>query len=270
MKTIFTLLTSMIMSMALLAAPVRPNARAKGMLIIKSLDQGDIRVIIDGKRFEPRFSSMALNNVNAGVHSVKIYRERNTGLFSIFGKRYEVVFNKSVMVRPNTQLAITIDRFGRPSMIEQKMRGNGRDRDWNNGRNRNDQRGRDGRFDDDEFDFDHDGRFGDYDNDYGYDNSYMRAMSDREFNQVMQAIQKEWFEGNKVKSASQIIATNYLTSAQVKQMLSLFAFENNKLDLAKQAYGKAVDQRNFLLIVGQVFSHQSSKDELARYVRSYR
>ena len=270
MKTIFTLLTSMIMGVAVLAAPVKPDARAKGMLVIKSLDQGDIRVIVDGKRFEPRYSSMALNNVSAGVHNVKIYRQRNTGFFNIFGNRYEVVFNKSVMVRPNTQLAITIDRFGRVRLDEQKMRGNGRDRGWDDRRDRDDQWGRDGRFDDDDFDFDHDGRFGDYDYDNGYGNSSKKTMSDREFEFVLQSIRKEWFEGNKVKSATQIISTNYMTSIQVKQMLSLFAFEDNKLNLAKQAYDKVVDQRNFLIIVGPVFSHQSSKDELARYVRGYR
>jgi hypothetical protein len=71
-----------------------------------------------------------------------------------------------------------------------------------------------------------------------------------------------------VKSATQIINTNFFTSEQVKEMLQLFSFENNKLDLAKLAYDKTVDPRNFY-VVNDVFSHSNSKDELARFIRNH-
>lgn len=95
-------------------------------------------------------------------------------------------------------------------------------------------------------------------------------MNDREFSRVLDAMEKEWLESNKMKSASQIISTNFLTSAQVRQMLQLFTFENNKVDLAKQAYGKVVDQRNYMATISNEFSYSSSKDELARYIRNFR
>ena len=95
-------------------------------------------------------------------------------------------------------------------------------------------------------------------------------MNDREFSRVIDAMQNEWLESNKMKSASQIISTNFLTSAQVRQMMQLFALENNKVDLAKQAYVKTVDQRNFMASVSDLFSFNSSKDELARYIRNIR
>jgi hypothetical protein len=287
MKTIFTLLSGLMLSLAVMAAPA---AKPKTMLAIQSYGQGDIRVVIDGRRFDPRHHSMTIRNIDFGYHNIKVYRQRNSGLFDIFRNRYELVLNKRVLIRPNMAVFISIDRYGRTTIDQEKLRGNGRNFDWND-RNRN---GRDidvyDRRDidiydrnfenndrnkqwndlrDHEFDFER-GSLGDFDNDYGYDDGNSRAMSDHEFNSIMQSIQKEWFEGNKVKSATQIITTNYMTSAQVKQMLGLFTFEDNKLNLAKQAYGKVVDQRNFLLIVGPVFSHQSSRDELARYVRSYR
>ena len=78
------------------------------------------------------------------------------------------------------------------------------------------------------------------------------------FEVTMTKIEKEWFEGNKVKSASHIISAYYLSSVQVKQMLQLFSFENNKLDLAKQAYGKTVDPGNYLRTLNDVFSLNSS------------
>ena len=73
-----------------------------------------------------------------------------------------------------------------------------------------------------------------------------------------------------MKSAQYIISNNFLTSMQVKQMIHIFTFENNKLDLAKQAYSKTVDQRNFLSTVDDEFSFSSSRDELARFIRSIR
>jgi hypothetical protein len=201
---------------------------------------------------------------------------------------------------------ISIDRFGRASVIDMRSNngagmGNGRtypddrsidrDRDYNdrdfNDRDYNDRDldDRDNRsFDENkdwnkgnDFEFDRDGRAGDYDGRDGRDNrdnrdfngSYSRAMSDIDFSRVMQSIQKEWFDNNKEKSASQIISTNFFTASQVKQLLQLFTFEENKLTLAKQAYGKTVDQQNYY-IINDVFSYSSSKDELARYIRSSR
>jgi hypothetical protein len=261
MKTFFTLLSSLILSVAVLAAP----PKAKSTLTIRSVDQGDIRVIIDGKRFEPRHSSVMINNIDAGYHNVKIYRQRSGGIFSITGKRYEVVYNTSLMVKPRTSILISVDRFGRTSITEQRIKGNGRD--WD----------RDNRYDDDDFDFDRDGKWGDYDKraDDRWDDrndryDISKAMNDREFSQVLSAMQKEWYEGNKLKSAQHIVNTNYFTSAQVKLMLQMFSFEANKLDLAKLAYGKTVDQRNFYLTVSDAFAFSSSKDELARYIRSFR
>jgi hypothetical protein len=93
-------------------------------------------------------------------------------------------------------------------------------------------------------------------------------MSDYEFDRVLDNISKERFENNMLRSATQIINSNYFTSQQVKELLQLFGFENNKLDLAKLAYDKTVDQRNFS-IINDVFSYSSSRDELARYIRNH-
>jgi hypothetical protein len=106
---------------------------------------------------------------------------------------------------------------------------------------------------------------GDYDSNYGYE----RGMDNREFNQVIQSIEKEWLESNKLKSASQIVRSNNLTSAQVKQLVLLFSFESNKLELAKQAYQNTVDKKNYF-IINDAFSFSGSRDELARYIRNVR
>jgi len=282
MKTIFTLFASLLVSISLLAADVRP----KSTLTIKSLDRADIRVVIDGRRFEPNDNYLRIQSLEVGYHNVKIYRQRNVGLFNIFGRMYEVVFSSSLSVKPRTNIMISIDRFGKAVVNESRINGgfgrgggnfgDGIDKNWDNnhdfdfdrGRNQGDyDRNRDGQWGNQSQDS-HNGRIGNRDDRDYNDNSYNKAMNDFEFSRVLGAIQKEWSEANKMKSATQIISTNFFTTAQVKQMLQMFSYENNKLDLAKRAYSKTVDQRNYFMI-NDVFSSSFSKDELARYIRSH-
>jgi hypothetical protein len=266
------------------------------MLTIKSLDQHEIKVIVDGLRFEPDNNFMRVQHIQPGYHSVKIYRERNTGFFHIFGDRYEMVFNNSVMIRPRTNLTITIDYYGRSSINENRIFGwfgwndndwdqnhdfnydqadnkgdyNEHDREWNKNDDQNwnkDYRNRD-------FKNENDGRDDrwrnkdDRSNGGFSNNGYSNVMNDFDFSRVLQSISSESFDSNKMKSASQIISTNYFTSAQVLQMLQLFSFESNKLQLAESAYDKTVDKGNYY-IINDVFSFSSSKDELARYIRNH-
>lgn len=261
MKKIFTLLASFALSIAVFAA-----AKPKSTLTIQSVDRTAIKVVIDGRRFEPNDNFMRIQGLDAGAHQVKIYREKNNGLFSILGRRYEVIFNSTVSVKPRSNVMISIDRFGRAAVNDNRQGG------WNN-RNNRDNRDLDR---DNDFDFergnragdysnDRGGRYGDYDNNYGYNN----VMTSQEFQRVLQSIDKEWLESNKMKSASHIVNTNNLTSAQVKQMVLLFGMESNKLDLAKQAYKNTVDKRNYSM-VSDAFNFNSSKDELARFIRNIR
>jgi hypothetical protein len=92
-------------------------------------------------------------------------------------------------------------------------------------------------------------------------------MSDREFDQVMYSLKHEWFEGNRMKSASFIISNNFFTAEQVKDIVNSFSFEDNKVDIAKQAYPKTLDKENYNCVINAL-QYRSSKDELARFIRS--
>jgi len=253
MKTFFTLLTSLFMSIAVFAA-----AKPQSILTIKSADNSDIRVVLDGKRFEPNDNSVMFRGIDAGYHTIKVFKQKRNGYFSLTGKTYELVYNTSINLKRRTHLFITIERNDRISMQENKIKRDWdrQDRDWDNGKGDRNDRG---------YDFDRNGQWGDYDNHEGYES----GMNDREFRNVMQAIEKEWLESNKLKSASQIVKTNSLTTAQVEQILLMFSFENNKLELAKQAYANTVDKRNYSRLF-DVFSFSSSKVELERYIQRCR
>jgi hypothetical protein len=250
MKTIFTLFTSLMLSASVFATDARP----KSMLIVKSNDFGDVKVVLDGKRFESITNAVTIQDLDPGYHTIKVYHQKSNGLFNIFNKRYEVVYNTPLNIKAGTMINITVDRNGRTSMQESRV-GRGRSgHGWGNDF---------GRGQDNAYDYDHDGQWGDYDTNYGYSS----GMSDREFSSVLQEISKEWLESNKLKSATQIVKANDLTSAQVKQLVLMFGFESNKLELAKQAYTNTVDKKNYYMM-NDVFSFNSSKDELARYIRS--
>lgn len=257
MKKIFTLLASFALSVAVFAA-----AKPKSTLTIQSVDQTAIKVVIDGRRFEPTNNLMRIQGLETGSHQVKIYRQKNTGLFSILGAKYEVIFNSAVSVKPRSNVMISIDRFGRAVVNDNRQGG------WNNN-NRSWDRNNDFEFDRGnragDYSNDRGGRYGDYDNNYGYNN----VMTSQEFQSVLQSIDREWLESNKLKSASHIVSTNNLTSVQVKQMVMLFGIESNKLNLAKQAYANTVDKRNYSM-VNDAFNFNSSKDELARFIRNIR
>lgn len=244
MKTIFTLVASFFMSIAVFAA-----AKPTSILTIKSDDNADIRVVLDGKRFEPRDNAIMFGSIEPGRHDVKVYRERGGGFFNLAGKRYDLVYDAAVDLKRRTHLFITVEKNGRISMMENKVK-----RDWNWAEHDNNGTSRD---------TDNSGQWGDYDSHEGY----ASGMNDREFKNVLQSIDKEWLESNKLKSASQVVKSNNFTTAQVEQILVLFTFENNKLEVAKQAYMNTVDKRNYSRLY-DVFSFNSSKAELESYIRS--
>jgi|GEM_PF-229734 len=277
MKTIFTLFISVFLVLPVFA----DHGRASGKLTIRSFDRDDIRVMIDGKRFDPRHNSLMIQQIRPGHHRIKVFRERS-GFFDIFDRRrYQVVYNSSVFIRPNTHVLIIIDRFGNARVEERYIRGFNRGNGYGKDRDFRD-------WDDDrKFDYDRDGRSGNHDNDddwydddddydrrkndrrYDRNDRFERAMTDHEFSRAMQLLRNEWFENNKLQKAKQIVDENFMTTAQVKEMVLQFGFENNKLELAKYAYRKTTDQHNYY-IISDVFSFSSSRQELDRYTRNYR
>ncbi|MET0636462.1 MAG: DUF4476 domain-containing protein [Chitinophagaceae bacterium] len=241
MKTIFTLLTSTLMSVSLLAADIKPT----GSVFVRSSDNSTIRVVLDGKRFEPNTSSVIISGLDQGNHNVTVYKQKSTAGYNK-PARFEMIYNGSVNVKRRTDHIITIGRNNKVTFKETRntgqVRGNQGDHEYNY----------------------NDGQWNGDDN-----GGYSSGMNSRDFDRILQSIDKEWLEGNKIKSATQVVRTNALSVAQVKQLVQLFTFENNKLELAKQAYGTTVDKRNYYMI-SDLLTFNASKAELEKYIRNFR
>jgi hypothetical protein len=94
-------------------------------------------------------------------------------------------------------------------------------------------------------------------------------MDPGSFNNAKNSINSKSFEESKLTMAKQIIGSNCLTSAQVREIMMLFSFEGTRLDFAKFAYGRTYDIGNYYM-VNDAFTFETSIDELNDYINGYR
>lgn len=229
MKKIFTLIIGSLFSLTLLAYD---GSRLSISTVNNSMD---LKIEIDGRKVSMRDNSITLSNINEGSHSIRIYKEKKNAYG--FNKRPEVIYAGSVFIRRGFHTDILVNRFGKVFV--------------------------------DECHIDQDGDFGydDEDSNEGWDEGgYGNVMSRRDFDMVKDQLGREWSENNRLISAKVIADKSYFTTTQVKELMQMFSFENNKLDLAKYAFRKTVDKQNYFQ-VEDALTFKSSKNELARFVR---
>lgn len=94
-------------------------------------------------------------------------------------------------------------------------------------------------------------------------------MNDLAFESAKASILAKSFEDSKLTIAKQFIDSTCLLSSQVEQVLTLFSFENSKLEFAKYAYHRTFDLGNYYT-VNDAFTFESSIDELNSYINSQR
>ena len=267
MKTIFTLLLS---SLFTLSSMAYDGTR----LTVSTLSTQKLIVEVDGRRYSFSDNTVSLSNIRPGVHNIRVLRElkkKGNGVFGIGNKREEVIYSIKATLKNGYHFDILVNRFGKVMIDERRIDLNN---DWFDdddyyGNDRNDRNYDDRDYRDrDDRDFpNRDDR--NYDDRNDRDNNYGRAMNVNDFNLAKETLRKEWFENTRLSNAKQLVDRNFFISQQVKELLLLFTFENNKLDLAKYAYSKTIDKNNYV-IVNDAFSFADSKDELARYIRESR
>jgi hypothetical protein len=94
-------------------------------------------------------------------------------------------------------------------------------------------------------------------------------MDARNFESARGSIQSKSFEDSKLTLAKQIAKNNCLSAAQVRSIMELFSFEDNKLDFAKYAYGYCYEPNNYFQ-VNDAFDFEMSIEELDLYISNFR
>lgn len=91
------------------------------------------------------------------------------------------------------------------------------------------------------------------------------AVSPSEFSKMKGAIDAKTFSDSKMTTAKQATKNKCLTCEQIKAIMLLFTFEEDKLEFAQYAYDKAMDQDSYYLVY-DAFEFESSIDELNEYI----
>ncbi|MFT3910227.1 MAG: DUF4476 domain-containing protein [Ferruginibacter sp.] len=229
MKKFSTLITALILSFSVFAFS------PQSMLSVSSNTKYPVSVSIDNRNCADKNSDdIVMKDVNAGYHSIKVYRDKMPyDKRSQFNSKKQLIYSGNVYVRPGFHVDVTINRFGKAFIDEKKINAS---------------------YDDDSNDW----------NDH-YD--HKEPMSEVEFGEFKQTICNNSFDNTKLAVATQAIGCNYFTAAQVKDMIELFSFENNKLGLAKSAYRSCIDKHNYY-VVSNALCFESSKQELAKFLET--
>ncbi len=92
------------------------------------------------------------------------------------------------------------------------------------------------------------------------------VCSPEDFLQIKELVKDEVFEDNKLDIAKQAVRSDLFTTQQLIELAKLFTFEDNKLEFLKFAYDHCFDQNKYYT-VNSVFTYSSSKDEMNEFLR---
>ncbi|MGV8994274.1 MAG: DUF4476 domain-containing protein [Flavobacterium sp.] len=100
----------------------------------------------------------------------------------------------------------------------------------------------------------------------GNQNNYANVMSDKEFNQLINAVKRDAsFDDSKIAMISNIAQHTSFKATQVYELVKTLSFDKGKVQLAKQLYSKCVDKQNFYQVF-EALSFDNSKRELSDYI----
>jgi hypothetical protein len=137
MKKIFTLI-AVLFSITTFAAPGPKTSK----IAISNNDRSMMQVKIDGAMYDLG-SSLVLENIRSGNHSITIYKTDNVG----FRKRTQVIYNSTMFISNAQLINIDINRSGKIVVKTTTDKFNGNNRNNGYGRDNNDRynNGRDDR-----------------------------------------------------------------------------------------------------------------------------
>ena len=233
MKKIFT---SFIL---FLSFAVSATAFSSRLTISSSTDNANIRVQVDGKNYPLARNGkddIIIDDLRAGYHSVKVFSVvSNRRGWGNQGNNTKLLYSGNINIRSGYHTDIAINRFGRAFLDERQIQ----------------------RYDDDD------------NNDYDNYDWNRQPMNERSFEQLKQSVRRESFDDTKLSIAKTAIIDQAVNTTQVRELLGLFSFEQNKLDIAKFCYRYTTDYNNYYLVANS-FGFSASKQDLLRYIEQNR
>ncbi len=106
------------------------------------------------------------------------------------------------------------------------------------------------------------------DNSETANNNCTPSLDEQEFKTILAQLQKETMESKRLLTAKYVANNNCLLTLQVQEMIGLFRFENNKVELAKFGYHHVSDKENYPLLIDS-FKFLTSKQEIKEYINEH-
>lgn len=93
------------------------------------------------------------------------------------------------------------------------------------------------------------------------------VISNEMFQQLKNSVKNDSFDSSRLELLESTLRTNFFTSHQIKELMSLLSFDSGRLQFAKSAYKSVVDPENYF-VVRDALQFSSSKSALTKYIDS--
>lgn len=262
-------------------------------LTIRSYNQTPFNLFMDGELLAEHVTDVTITELNAGSHFLELVKAKPSQHkpYGFFPGQHQRLFKGTVTIPANQRIVAAI--YQNQFIIQEQMAlapqvppnygsnhyGNGNPgQQWNDPYDNYVYEG-----------YNPHGQYGN--NQYGHSPNYIpgmnthwnvpaptcpiqqmppqqwgpQPMSPASFDQLKKSIENQWFSSGQRDVFQQALATNYFTSEQVYQMVELFTFNSDQLEVAKQAYTKTVDPENYF-IVSNALEFSSAVNALSSYI----
>ncbi len=243
MKTKITLFIALFISVAAFA-------RNEAVLTITMVNGNNTSVSVNGKVYRLVNNSLVLRDLRPGNYAIRIFRtvavRNQQGRNFPNRSKQEVLYSSNVRLKSDYHVDVMVNRFGKAMLDERPLRNNG---------------------------YYETNGYG-YDDDHDYyggqsQGGYYSAISNTDLDRLISSIKSQGFSDQKKIVARAGINRNYFNTSQVVQLLKLFSFESDRLEMARLLYTKTLDRNNFYLVYNE-FHFSSSREELERFTGALR
>lgn len=97
---------------------------------------------------------------------------------------------------------------------------------------------------------------------------YVRVMDDQLFEEFLKSVKKEAFSDSRVKIIDTALTNTDFTVRQCMQLVKVFAFNNDKVEIMKKMYPQIVDKEAFFTVISTL-TFSSDRDKMNEFVRQY-
>ncbi len=251
-------------------------------LKVRDMEGREIMVSINGKKFPDVGRVITINNLPSGIAFIKVYSVKK----SKYGNGVnQLIYNGKIKLESQNIYRATVDDYeGMDVKVYCCVTNNGGfngygNNGYNNGNN----------WDYNDHDWDNNywhgnhhggGHVGNGWNNNGNGNGWnnngngngwgnngfnQNVMSDNVFNNFINALRETNFDSGKLALVKSQLQNNFITAAQLREVVSLFSFESTKLDAAKFGAKSVVDGQN-LVVIYNAFDFESTKTQFANFI----